>query len=342
MKVDLEGLATTVVGSFPLSNTNSNMQKAFTDQIDIGIDFPCYPQLLSMTDEFLIPLSEKSSNLVREGHKFFLEDELSLSEEEPVALEYGEFVLEFLEKSPDYKEQIKGIKACLTGPFTLASEITLRGEISKGITPRFFREPKAVMLKKLVEQLARIMKNIAGAYNDMGFDIISMDEPILSLLIGRKTAFFDEEFYIQILNEAISKIDSISSIHVCGRISPNLRDLLLKTNVNILDHEFQTSKSNFEIFQQDHFSNSDKYLAMGTVATNFNKKEGSSINDYIESVSSLKTFIKKGIDMVGRDNLIIKPDCGFIPLKDVFNEDIAYEITYKKLRNMVSAIKECK
>ncbi|TXT58246.1 MAG: putative methylcobalamin:homocysteine methyltransferase [Promethearchaeota archaeon] len=342
MKVDLEGLATTVVGSFPLSNTNSNMQKAFIDQIDIGIDFPCYPQLLSMTDEFLIPLSEKSSNLVREGHKFFLEDDLSLPEEEPIALEYGELVLEFLEKYPDYKKQIKGVKACLTGPFTLASEINLRGEISKGIAPRFFREPKAIMLKKLVEQLARIMKNIAGRYNEMGFDIISMDEPILSLLIGRKTAFFDEKFYIQILNEAISKIEGISSIHVCGRISPNLRDLLLKTNVNILDHEFQTSKSNFDIFKREHFTEPDRFLAMGTLATNFNKREGASINAYVESISSLKAFIKKGFDMFGRENLIIKPDCGFIPLKDIFDENVAYEITYKKLSNMVSAVKEYK
>ena len=38
-----DALFTTVVGSWPLSNTHSNMVKVFTDLIQIGLDYPCYP-----------------------------------------------------------------------------------------------------------------------------------------------------------------------------------------------------------------------------------------------------------------------------------------------------------
>jgi 5-methyltetrahydropteroyltriglutamate--homocysteine methyltransferase len=342
MKSQLKGLDTTVVGSFPLTNTQENMKRVFKDQIKIGIDFPCYPQLVSMTGQFLTPLSKLSPNLIKEGDKYFLEGEIEVPEE-PFALDYGKFIMDLIKnKNPELSEKIKGTKACLTGPFTLASEITLRGEIAKNITPRFFREPKAIMIKRLVDVLAEIMKKIGKAYSDMGFNIVSMDEPILSLLIGRKAAFYDEDFYIEILNKALQEIGGITSIHVCGRISPNLRDLLLKTDVNILDHEFQTNKSNFDIFQKQHFSKSDKFLAMGTVASSFNKMEGASVDDYVESVSSLKDFIKKGIEMVGRENLIIKPDCGFLPLRDVFDQETAYKITLKKMQNMISAIQQFK
>ena len=51
-----EGLMTTVVGSFPLMNTPENMEKAFGAECNMGIDYPCYPQLISMNSMFLTPL----------------------------------------------------------------------------------------------------------------------------------------------------------------------------------------------------------------------------------------------------------------------------------------------
>ncbi|MBD3352622.1 MAG: hypothetical protein GF364_14135 [Candidatus Lokiarchaeota archaeon] len=65
----------TVVGSFPLENTNENMENAFKMQIEAGIDYPCYPQLISMIDQFLEPLSEiPDSGLVQKDGKYYLED----------------------------------------------------------------------------------------------------------------------------------------------------------------------------------------------------------------------------------------------------------------------------
>ena len=84
-----------------------------------------------------------------------------------------------------------------------------------------------------------------------------MDEPILGLLVGRKIFFHTEDFIIETLNKALSGIKGMPSIHVCGRISPHLRDILLQTDVKIMDHEFRTSEVNFKVFEKKHLEDND-------------------------------------------------------------------------------------
>ncbi|MFX1523403.1 MAG: hypothetical protein ACFFCC_07865, partial [Promethearchaeota archaeon] len=258
--MDKEGLFTTVVGSWPLSNNTKNMVRIFNELIEIGIDYPCYPQLISMIDQFLSPLSDNIDQLEEIDAAFYLSDDFKIPKE-PIALKYGRFIKNFFNERKHLFGKIKGTKACLTGPLTLASEIILTGDLAKGIKAKVFSEPRAIMLDWAVEKLADVMKSVGKAYNDMGIDIISMDEPLLGILVGRKPLFHSEEFLLEILNKSISGIDKLSSIHVCGRISPKLRDILLESEVKILDHEFTTNEENFNIFQKQHFQNSDKYLA---------------------------------------------------------------------------------
>jgi len=199
------------------------------------------------------------------------------------------------------------------------------------------------MLSWIVDKFAEIMKEIGKAYNDMGIDIISMDEPILGLLVGRKIFFHTEDFIIKTLNKALSGIKGMPSIHVCGRISPFLRDILLQTDVKIMDHEFRTSEVNFKVFEKQHLEENNKYLAMGTVQTNVSPKKGAGIDDYVEKIDFLKNYIAKGIELYGKENLIIKSDCGFGALKKTFeSEEFAYEIALRKLENMVLATKDLK
>ncbi|MFW9820261.1 MAG: hypothetical protein ACFFE5_11685 [Candidatus Thorarchaeota archaeon] len=335
-----EGLITTLVGSWPLENTENNMLKVFNDLIQIGIDYPCYPQLLSMTYQFLSPLSKIIPQLEEIDDKFYLSGEFK-APKEPIALEYGEFIINYFKEHPDLKRSIKGTKACITGPFTLAFETILKNSVAKGLKPILFEEPRAVMVDWIVDKFASVIKQIATVYSEMDIDIISCDEPILGLLVGKKILFHSEEFLIKIINKATSGIKGLSSIHVCGRISPYLRDLLLKTNVKILDHEFSTNRDNFKIFEKKHFQGTDKFLAMGTVESKFAPILNKKIEDYVEKVDFLKQFIKKGIALYGKENLIIKPDCGFYPLK-VFGEKDGYKIAINKVKNMVHALKELK
>ena len=71
----------------------------------------------------------------------------------------------------------------------------------------------------------------------------------------------------------------------------------------------------------------------------FAPESNKQIDDYIEDVDFLKKFIQRGIDSYGSENLIIKPDCGFLPLK-AFGEKEGYEIAIRKVKNMVIALKE--
>ena len=335
----MDNPSTSVVGSWPLTNSTENMERIFNDLIQIGIDFPCYPQLNSMISQFLSPIAKEIAQLEEIDNKFYLSDDFKIPKN-PVALEYGDFIKDFFNERPELLKQIKGTKACLTGPITLASEIILRGKIAKDVKPRIFTEPRAVMIDWIVEKLAEIMKQLAKAYNNMGIDIISMDEPLLGILIGRKVLFHSEDFILEILNKSISEIKSISSIHVCGRISPKCRDILLQTDVNILDHEFRTNEENFDIFQKEHLTNHDKILALGTVKSKFLSVEGYEINDYVEGIDSLEVYIRKAFKQYGKENLIIKPDCGFNAIKNMFSdENFAYEISLRKVRNMVLALK---
>jgi len=336
--MDKEDPPTTVVGSWPLNNTHSNMVRIFTDLIQLGIDYPCYPQLLDMNYQFLSPLSKLVQKLEEIDKKFYLHGDFEVPKQ-PIALEYGEFIINFLNDYPELRKSIKGTKACLTGPFTLTFDTILKNDLAKGIKPIIFEEPHAVMVDWIVDKFAEILRKMGSAYNDMGIDIISCDEPILGLLVGRKILFHSEDFIIDTINKATSGIKGLSSIHVCGRISPNLRDLLLKTNVKILDHEFSTNEQNFKVFEKKHLEETDKLLAMGTVESKFVPNKEKSIDDYVENVDFLKKYIKKGIEQYGRENLIIKPDCGFYPLK-VFGENDGYEIAIRKVKNMVLALKE--
>ena len=339
--MDKVGLFTTVVGSLPLENTQENMRRGFEDLINIGIDYPCYPQLSSMIKQFLDPLSETIDALATKDGKYYLSGDFDIPSKN-VALEYGDFIINFLNEKSDLKSKISGTKACLTGPFTLASEIILEGDIAKGITPKIFNEPRAIMVDWIIDKLAEIMKQIGKAYSDMGINIISMDEPMLGLLVGKKIWFHSEDFIVETLNKSISGIKDLSSIHVCGRISPNLRDLLLQTDVKILDHEFKTNESNFKIFEKNHFDGTDRYLAVGSVETKFAPKENADIGDYVEKIDFLKNYIKKAIDLYGKENLVIKPDCGLGPLLNSFGEKDGYRIAINKLKNMVSAVKDLK
>ncbi|MFO8017488.1 MAG: uroporphyrinogen decarboxylase family protein [Promethearchaeia archaeon] len=340
--MEKEGLFTTVVGSFPLDNTKENMIKAFEEQVNMGIDYPCYPQLVPMIDQFLDPLSERISSLNKSNNgDYILSGEFDIPHE-PFALEYGRFMVDFFNERPYLKSMVKGTRACLTGPFTLASEILLNERLSKRVKPMIFKQPKAIGLEWVVDNLATIMKKIGKAYSDIGVNIISMDEPILGLIIGKKSYLHSEDYIIEKLNEAISGIDDLSSIHVCGRVSPKLRDILLQTDIDIMDHEFRNNEKNFEIFRKEHIEDVNKYLAMGVLKTNISPKDNAEVKDYVEDIDFLRKFIQRGIDQYGKENLLIKPDCGFGSLKEVFGEERAYTIVIKKLNNMVLAVNSLK
>lgn len=333
-------LFSTVVGSFPLANTPENMAKAFRDQIEAGITHPCYPQLVSMTAQFLEPLRNVTDAFELRGKEYFLLKDFKVPPN-PIALEYGKFVVDFLAKDPALARRIQGTKACLTGPFTLSGDVVLEDTgLGQGVKKQIFTEPRAIMVDWMVAKFATLLQEVAKAYSDMGFQIISMDEPTLSLMMGRKSYIFHgHDFILEQLNKAMAGIKGWPSVHVCGRLAPLLRDLLLESHAKILDHEFVSCEQNWQIYTRQDLEKHDKYLAVGAVTSkvNLNPAKKNPI-DYVESVDFIEAVITKAINLFGADRVLFKPDCGLGGLKGTFPEDFAYEIVIGKLRNLCRAL----
>ena len=232
---------------------------------------------------------------------------------------------------PELKEKIKGWKACLTGPFTIAAKIIVPPEM---VTQRtiLFSKPRAVQNPDLVMKIAKMMAMIATEYNKMGASIISMDDPTLGLLVGKRKIFYhDADFIIKAINTAIAPIkDAMSSVHICGRIAPKLKDILLKSNVNILDHEFQQS-DNEGLYLQSDLEKYNKILAFGIVRSSLEYIKDGTVEHYVENEEIVKKRIAQVVEEFGKGNLILKPDCGFGGLLHSFGTEKGSEIVRRIL-----------
>lgn len=106
-------------------------------------------------------------------------------------------------------------------------------------------------------------------------------------------------------------------MHVCGSIV-DIFEKLLEFNVDIIDCEFAGTKENLNILEDVDLKG--KKIGFGCVNTKTNK---------VESVEEIKKRILKGIELIGKENMVIDPDCGLRNLKR--------ESAFNKLKNMVRA-----
>ncbi|HME51891.1 MAG TPA: hypothetical protein VKM55_06720 [Candidatus Lokiarchaeia archaeon] len=332
------------MGSFPLDNTPANFEKAFLDQVAVGITIPCYPQLVDMNHQILEPLSKLIPGLTLIGKEYHLTGEFA-PPEDLVATEYGQKVLDILTKRPDVKKKIAGTKACLTGPFTLCSNIIMDDDdVKEKYKPMLFLETRAHQVPEIVEAMASYIARLTNAYKDMGFSIISIDDPFLSQMVGRvKVLFHEKDFIVNVLNEAAKNLEKEGSLHVCGVLSPKLRDLLLETTIHHLDHEFKTAPRNIELFDRQMLEDHDKILAFGSLQTNPVPMPGKKPDESVEKVEDIVTHLNIAKDRYGADNLLIKPDCGFGGMKafdQAYSKGIGQDIVKKKLKAMTTAVKK--
>jgi methionine synthase II (cobalamin-independent) len=317
-------LATADVGSLPIEDDfrgeRTNIDRAILDKVSVGLDYPCYPQLagspsspMNMGLQFLIPLSKAEPRIqIRGGEAKLLSDEIN-PPADPVGVERGEYFLTFL-RQRGLISRLKGIKACVTGPFTLASYLNRRSLMTSGAS-------KPGVVRALAQVLGRSCKSLS----DLGFDLINVDEPFLSVMLGRKVLFkYDESFVDEMLDMVISEISGLSAIHVCGSVTPLVKKVLLESKADIIDHEFAGSPSNLHAYARDDLERSGKVLAYGCI---------SSAKPQVESVEEISLSLRNALKIFG-PRIIVKPDCGFAGLLGIPD---AYGLVLKKLSNMVAA-----
>mgnify|MGYP001134305861 CR=1 FL=1 len=317
-------LATVDVGSLPIvddfNGNRTNVDRVILDKVSVGLDYPCYPQLpgspsdpMNMGLQFLIPLSRVEPRVrLKGGEAELLSDEIK-PPSDPIGVERAEYFATFL-RERDLASKVKGTKACVTGPFTVASYLNRKNLMTCGAS-------KLRIVKAVAEALSRSCRRLS----DLGFDLINIDEPFLSIMLGRRVLFdYDERVVVEMLNMLIREVFTISAVHVCGKVTPLVRSVLLQTEVDVIDHEFAGCPANLQAYSRDDFERTDKFLAYGSV---------SSVKPQVETVEEISASLRKALETFG-SRVIVKPDCGFGGMLGIPG---AYEIALKKLENMVKA-----
>ncbi len=304
------GPFTTYVGSFPLPHSAENVCRITRDVQRLGIDYPNYPQLRSFIDMFLSPLLGRGIELV--GGRYVLSGgDIDVGGVDPSVVEPLEHMLRCLDRPA-----VRGVRACVTGPFTLASHIYVSPS-------KVDLRDSALAVPGVVGRLARYVGEVARAFAELGADYINVDEPVLGVMVGRRVLFgYSLEGIADVLNGVLSRLDvEIKGIHVCGRLNPYLFGLLSRLDVDVLDHEFADSPENVRYVERVE----GKRFAVGVV---------SSRRARVEPVEEAAHIALRVAERVGMDAIFaVKPDCGFAALRaEREDPEEAYTIALEKLR----------
>ncbi len=300
---------TTYVGSFPLPHSAENLCRVAKDVLRLGIDYPNYPQLRSFIDMFLTPLLGEGIEYV-DGRYVLTSRHIGVGRVDPAIGEPMEVMLRCLDRSA-----VRGIRACVTGPFTLASHIYLS---PSNVDLR----NSALVLPDVVRGLARYTRDVARLFIDLGADYINIDEPVLGVIVGRRVLFgYDHNQIVDVLNGVLSGVNAMRGIHVRGRLKPYVFGLLSRLDVEILDHEFADNPENVQYVARVE----GKRFAVGVVSSRRARVE----SPREAADTALRVAERAGMDAV----FAVKPDCGFAALRaERGDPEEAYWVALEKLR----------
>lgn len=320
-------LRTTVIGSFPLPHSEENMARAMDDQVEAGVDYPCYGQLLDMNMMFLEPLAEQGCGVEIRGGEAWLVGE-PRPPAKPIGVELLRFALDHLSRRG---ARVMGVKVPVTGPMTLASAIKVSDR------------HRAVEYPDIVLALADVVASIARGYDEAGARIITIDEPCLPYALY---SGLDRDYAIEAIERAARGISrAIPSIHCCGDVRPVV-GLLMEASIPVLSFAFKASPGNLDAISRADLERHDKMLGLGCIDSNPDPQlllEVASnrrpLTDVVEPVEEVEALIVEAGRRLGFERLLIHPDCGFGGLRQYFKDDRGQLIAREKLRVMVEAVR---
>jgi 5-methyltetrahydropteroyltriglutamate--homocysteine methyltransferase len=322
-------MLTTVVGSYPVIKRNpkgigskvSNilgvydefipcMEIAVNDQIDAGIDIISDGQVRG---DMISIFAENIPGMVVEGDipkivgKIRAADKSIGASDLSFALKTAKSISKDFQVNSElfidsqFNETCKGVKGIITGPTTLV--------LSSRIEGFYNRDKKG----KIIGDMANALKKEAHDLERAGATMIQIDEPFLSTGVAE-------------ISDARKAINTITedlkvpvSMHVCGEIGEILKDIL-KFPVQIIDCEFAGINSNIESLKSEY--SGSKKIGFGCINTK---------NEAIENLEQILNLIKEGINIVGKENMILDPDCGM----RMFSREIALQ-KLKKMKETVA------
>jgi 5-methyltetrahydropteroyltriglutamate--homocysteine methyltransferase len=182
------------------------------------------------------------------------------------------------------------VKGILTGPSTLSYGLHLN-------TPNYRSRDE------LIPDIATALATEARALAGEGITMLQIDEPIFS------TGTADMDIGSRAIHRIAEEIEIPVCLHVCGPISKIL-DELLSMPIQILDFEGSVDPENFSSLSSRDLK--DRYIGYGCV---------DSSRAELETVETLVSRIRAGVDALGPERLLLDPDCGLRMLP----RDVAYQ-----------------
>ena len=184
------------------------------------------------------------------------------------------------------------LKGIITGPHTLASSCVDEHYGSQ--------EKLALAFAEALNKEARLLDRVV--------DMLQVDEPFFSVEFP--------EYAKEIVEIALAGVSKTTALHACGDVS-QIFDRLVEMNVDVLDHEFAAHPELLDtVGDVDH----DKIIGYGCIRSDI---------DSVEDVDTILERIKKGIDCIGHEALLLDPDCGL--------KHLSLDVALGKLENMVKA-----
>ncbi|MCE5214078.1 MAG: methionine synthase [Methanobacterium sp.] len=322
-------MLTTVVGSYPAKIQKPEsikekfkaslgsydpfrpaLEQAVEDQVNAGIDLISDGQIRGNMLEIF---AESIPGMYVEDHKPFINGKITplsysicasdikntLNTAKKISSEFKTDLDLF--DGDNFQENFKGIKGIITGPTTLTLSSMIEG---------FYNKDKK---EEVVMDLAWVLKKESEYLENAGAAVIQIDEPFLStgmadLKVARKAV------------EIISRNLKVPlAMHVCGNLN-EIWEELLKFKVDILDCEFAGQPKNLQILENTNLRG--KKIGLGCVDNKTNK---------VESKEQVAEILNKGIECIGKDNIIADPDCGM--------RMRSREAAFSKLKVMVETVK---
>ncbi|MEM4757271.1 MAG: methionine synthase, partial [Desulfurococcaceae archaeon] len=266
-------IRTSHVGSFPLDYSVNNVERIVKDYIEIGIDAPPYPQLRNFIDMYLQPLIRE--NIIENKDGFYIVKDLT--ELERLSDIWAD-IYESRVFSGLARNNFKYLRAPVTGPFTLSSNIYLKPSIG---------DLKSTILsnKRLFEHVVNYVRNTLIHMTRLGYNILVIDEPLLSVLIGARKILlnYTEEDIVNTIDTVFQGVIGEHGIHTCGRVSRlYLAVISSSEELDFINLEFYDTRDNLSIINRDIFETGDKILAPGVA---------SSKSLRVESIDEIRSLI---------------------------------------------------
>jgi len=295
-------MRTTVIGSYPLDYEELGpkaVERAVEEQIAAGVELVSDGQTRAdMVSAYAGVLegvelrSEPGSN----NKKLHIVGRVALKDP-------SMFVEDFLLATRTAAGRA-AVKAIVTGPVTLAFSSILDTKAYSGYRDRS-------LFMDISDALLGIAKELEGA----GASHFQIDEPFFS--VGAPMDLAQEG-----VENIATQLDGEVALHVCGDVSRVFDTLLGFKGVHVLSHGFAGTPANLAQVSREKLDKAGKLLGFGCV---------DSASEAVEDEEAVISLLRLGMELAGRKNLVLHPDCGLRALP--------HDVARRKLEIMCRASK---